>query len=189
MNKPFRDKLIESEPINPSFKQKYDKEVKAMLEKKLNKLQKISFPISGLFGLFFFVFFGYVTIISKELPGLSRLGFGIGSIFGLAWAAMMLWILKRGRLNLKTHPRMMAGWAWGVTLSNMTILLLVGGQHPNETWAVYMAVSGLVFLLMGAVFLITDRIDQNQLKTQEKLLEIELRIAELAEIKQQNNLG
>ena len=44
-----------------------------------------------------------------------------------------------------------------------------------------MILCGLVFLVMGAMFLIRHVVELSELKTREKLLEIECRLAELAE--------
>ena len=52
---------------------------------------------------------------------------------------------------------------------------------PENTVGLRMILSSLVFLLMGAVFLIRHVVEQSELKTREKLLEIEYRLAELAD--------
>jgi len=44
-----------------------------------------------------------------------------------------------------------------------------------------MILGGLVFLVMGLAFLMRHFIEQSELKTRERLLEIEYRLAELAE--------
>ena len=52
---------------------------------------------------------------------------------------------------------------------------------PENVVGLRMILSGLVFLVMGAVFLIRHVVEQSELKTREKLLEIEYRLAELAD--------
>ena len=59
--------------------------------------------------------------------------------------------------------------------------MLVGGKLADPIKGVQMVVNGLVFLMMAAVFMIFSRINQAELNTREKLLEIELRLAEIAE--------
>jgi hypothetical protein len=44
-----------------------------------------------------------------------------------------------------------------------------------------MVLNGLVFLVIAALFMIANRVDQAQLKTREKLLEIEYRLAVMSE--------
>lgn len=46
--------------------------------------------------------------------------------------------------------------------------------------------SGVVFLVIGVAFLIRHVMEQSELRTQEKLLEIDYRLAELAEIVRSN---
>lgn len=186
MNKSFRDKLIESEPINPTFKQKYEREVKAMLEKKLTKIQKIGYTFATLLGIGFTIIFATVAIIGTELPFLARLGFGFGAIFGLVWAGFTGWILKKGEINLKSHPTAMVGMTWGFTIIMVVIYMFLAPKAADPTKGIHMLIIGLIFLVQAAAFMISNRIDQAQLKTQEKLLELELRIAELAETKKNN---
>ncbi len=176
----FRDQLIESESMNPNLKEKYEKELKNMLEKKLNLTMKISYTLSGILSLVMGVFFSYIAIVTaKGLPNLIRFSFGFGAIMAFLWTGMMVWILKRGRLNLRRDSKMSAGWVWGVVVVNMTVLLLVSGQNPNSTLSVFMAVSGLVFLVIGAVFLIAEKINQSELNTKEQILLMKLQMAEI----------
>ena len=52
---------------------------------------------------------------------------------------------------------------------------------PDNITGLRMILSGLVFLVAGAVFLLQNTIAQAELKSREKLLEIEYRLAELTE--------
>jgi hypothetical protein len=52
---------------------------------------------------------------------------------------------------------------------------------PNNIMGLRMILSGMVFLAMGAIFLLRNVIDQSEQRATEKLLEIEYRLAELTE--------
>lgn len=177
----FQDRLLAAEQLNPEYQEKYNKEVRAMLEKKLTPVQRWGYVFSAILGVVFLTVFGIAAIVARELPILARLVFGLGAVFGLAWAAFAGSIAKRGTLNLRAHPTAMTGMAWGFVIILMTLLLLLGTRQPDSTRSVFVVVSGLVFLVMAAVFMIFNRIDQAELKTREKLLEIEYRVAEIAE--------
>ena len=62
-----------------------------------------------------------------------------------------------------------------VTLVVFTITMLaLMGQVPDPGTRVIMGSIALLFFGMGCVFLITTRLEQMELRTREKLLEIEL---------------
>jgi len=63
----------------------------------------------------------------------------------------------------------------------VTLFLLQGGRHPDSVRSLFMGVFGLAFLVMGGVGLIGVYVHQAELKTREKLLEIEYRLAQMAE--------
>ena len=143
-NNKFRDQLIGMDSINQDLKTKYEKEVKTMLEKKLNLTQKISFTISGILGLVIAGFFAYTSIYSFTLDGhethevvvmlrIIRGTFIFGSIMAFLWSGMMFWILKRGTLNLRRDNKITAGWTWGITLTTMVVMLVIGGSESKRT--------------------------------------------------------
>jgi hypothetical protein len=170
---------LQAEATSPALRDKYEKEVANMLETKLEGFKKWHLIGSGVITFIMGGFFGYTGITQTHLPALIRIGFGGGALFGFAWTGMVAWIVHRKSLNKKTDTTFMAHWAWGAVLFNMVIILLVGGKNPDSTRSVFMAVSGLVFLLMGALFMLANRIEQSELRTREKLLEIELKLLQM----------
>lgn len=180
--KEFRDRLLEMEQITPALKDKYQKETQAMFEKKLTVFGKFAWIGSGILGIVFVVLFGTVAIWApKEFPVLGRMVFILGAVFGLAWAGLCASILKRGSFDRMSHSKAAAGMGWGITIIVMTWAMLFAGKHPDSLSGIRAICVGLAFLVMAAVFMITSRIQQSELRTREKLLEIELRMAELAE--------
>ncbi len=51
----------------------------------------------------------------------------------------------------------------------------------NQLQGLMMVANGLVFLICAAVYWLTYRVEQAELNTREKLLQLELRLAELGE--------
>jgi uncharacterized membrane protein len=68
--------------------------------------------------------------------------------------------------------------AWGLPVILVTLFMV---SAPDTIIGLRMIVAGLVFLVMGLAFLLRHVIEQSELKTREKLLEIEYRLAELVE--------
>jgi hypothetical protein len=60
-------------------------------------------------------------------------------------------------------------------------MLALMGQVPDVGMRVIMGSIALSFFGMGSVYLITARLEQMELRTREKLLEIELELQQVAE--------
>ena len=178
----FSNRLVAMEQITPSLEEKYRKEIKAMSEKKLTRSMKLGWIGSGIMGIGFVVLFGTAAIMApEEFPIVSRLMFVAGAVFGLAWAALAATIVKRGSSNFKSHGKAAVGITWCFLVLLTTVTLVQTGKHPDRIVSVHKLCSVLAFLIMGSLFMIKYQIEKAELKTREKLLEVELRLAELAE--------
>jgi len=181
-DKTFREKLLDMEKPNASYKKQYEMEVLAMVEKKLTGWTKLSHIVGLIMGLGFAVLFGTVAvIIPREFPLWGRFIFALGAVFGLIIIVFEGWILKKGTINLKTDEMASAGLAWGFIVIIGSIVLVFSGTHSDPIKGVHMLVYLLFFLVMAAVFMIRAFIQRSELNTREKLLEIEYRLADLAE--------
>ncbi len=181
-NTNFSDQLLSMEQVNPTFQERYEKEIKKMLEKTLNPIQRFMFGFSAAMGAAFAIGFAYVAVVSaRELPLLIRGSFGFGALVGLIWAIIAGKIVASGKMNLRTHPNAMNGLIWGFLVILQVVFMTMGGQHPDRVLSVFMILNGLTFLMMGATFMINNSIEQSELNVKEKLLGIELRLAEIAE--------
>ena len=175
----FSDRLIQCEAPTPALHEKYRKEITAMLEKELSPRGRVGWIFWAVFCLALATLFGYVAIWSYgDLPLWGTGIFALGALFDLILAGISAWIAYSGRLLVKIQPPAMAGLGWGFTVIVVTIFLVA---MPDSFAGVRALVGGLVFLVMAAVFLLASRAEQVELRTKEKLLEIEYRIAELGE--------
>lgn len=129
----------------------------------------IGFAVTGLFGTL-------AVMVPAGFPWYGRLMFALGVPFGIGWAVLGIRVFRRGSIDLKVDTHAYYGMAWGLPVM-MTTLALVGA--PEGIVGVRMIVSCLAFLVGGAVFLLRGVVEQSELKTREKLLEIEYRLAEL----------
>jgi len=133
-------------------------------------------------GLGFTILFGTMAVIvPKEFPIWGRFLFALGAVFGLAIIIVEVWILKKGTINLKKDEMAMAGLGWGFVVIVSAAVLVFSGQLADRIVAVHMLVSLLFYLVMAAVFMIRAFIQRSELNTREKLLEVEYRLADLAE--------
>ena len=112
---------------------------------------------------------------------MPRVGLGVGALFGLAWAIVGAGIAWRGELDLKRDSRRIAVMAWSFTVLMTTFFLVAGMNAADRLQGLMMIAGGLPFLIGAGVYWLNYRIEQAELTTQEKLLQLELRLAMLSE--------
>jgi hypothetical protein len=189
---PFRERILSADAVDPALREKYQKEIQTMFEKQLTGGQRLAHIFTAVLSIVSVIVFSIAAVlvprsirgvpnIPPAIPILIGVAFGIGAVFGLAWAVLLFRILRRGSTQLRKDPKTMAGLTWGFVVIMVTIFMIVADRPGDHLWGVQMVVNGLVFLVGAAVFLINSVVQDSQLKTQEKLLEIEYRLAEIAE--------
>ena len=177
----FRDQLLAVEPLSPDFRAKLEKELRTMFIRQIHLPGRIFFGVIALASLAIAGLCGYLAVTQTELPVAARIGLGIGTLFGLASTGMLTRILRRGALNLKIDNRRIAAAVWVFTVLLMTCFLMLGMSIEDRVMGVLMIVYGLTFLICAGVFLVVYRVEQAEFSLREKLLELELRLAELGE--------
>jgi hypothetical protein len=83
----LRDRLCELEPPNPLLRERYAKELQAMLEKKLILPMKVFLALVTAASIAIAIFLGTAALIHGELRFLARVGLAGGEIFALAWGS------------------------------------------------------------------------------------------------------
>ena len=152
-----------------------------MFIRELNLPGRIFFCVIALVSLGIAVLCGYLAATQTTLPVVARAGLAIGTLFSLASAAMLVQVLRRGALNLKVDNRRIAAGVWVFTVLLMTCFLMLGMSAEDRVMGVLMIAYGLTFLICAGVYLVVYRIEQAEFSVREKLLELELRLAELSE--------
>jgi hypothetical protein len=177
----LRDQLCELETHNPLLRERYTQEIQAMLEKKLTSRSKWFLAAVAVASLAIAAYLGGLAVVHDKLPPLARVGLAGGAVFGLAWAYLAGRALRRGTWELRIQPVAMAGLAWGFAVLLETCFLVLAPQFPDPFQATVALFSGLVILVGAGVAMVTVCIQQAELRTQEALLRLEYRIAEMSE--------
>ena len=152
-----------------------------MFEKELTTRNKVLYGFIGVLSVALAIMFAVFAIKSAGLPWEARLGFVLGVVFSGAWALLMFRTLRRGKLDLKFDEKAQAALVWGFIVFMVTLFMLLAGRHPDSVRSVGMVVNGIVFLIGAAMFMTMAGINSSRMKLEERLLEIQLRIAELTE--------
>lgn len=124
---------------------------------------------------------GYLAATEAELPPAARIALATGTLFGVAWCVVAGRMAWRGATDLKVDTQRIASMVWVFTVLMMVFFLFVGMSLEDRLLGLMMIANGLAFLIGAAVIWLTHRIERSELATRERLLQIELRLAEMAE--------
>jgi hypothetical protein len=190
--KRFVDQLLAADPPSADARQNYEKGMRTMFEKTLTRGQRREYlvvtVVMGLFGLVLAIY-----------PGLNALfGWPSGPIWvGPEWKFIRTWYLltgmallavaaisfrayRKGMVSQRTANDWTASTAVGYTGVLGCLFLFMAREIP-EMLGDEMQVLGLVLLGFAAVAWIRHCVVRAEMRTAERLLEIELRVAEIEE--------
>jgi hypothetical protein len=184
MNDRFRERLLELEQMTPAVKERYDKEVQAMLERRITGTDRKVWLGGTIMSVVFAVLLGVFAIIPPlaEVPLFPRIGPAVGALFSVGFAIFFLRVFRRGSFDLKSDASFFIGMIWLMVVLAVAMFMVMSLLVPDRIVGLWLSVFGVVVLVIGAVFLIRHGIAQSELRTREKLLEIEYRLAELVEM-------
>ena len=177
----FADRLIAVEPRSTTSRQQLQQELHAMFVRELTTPRRVFFGFVGVAAVISASVCGLLALTEPNLPTLPRIGLAVGTLFGLAWAAVAARICWRGSLELRIDARRIAVMVWVFTVLTMVFFLMAGMSAEDRLLGLMLIANGLAFLIGAGVYWITYRIEQAELNTREKLLQLELRLAELQE--------
>jgi hypothetical protein len=185
MNDSFRERLLELqlEQMPPALRERYNREIQAMWEKRITGTDRWAVLGFAVMSVLFAVFLGVLAIIPPlaEVPLLARIPVAVGALFSVGFTVFLLRVLRRGSFDLKSDASFFIGMIWLFVVLTVAMFMVMSLLVPDRIVGLWLSVFGVVVLVIGAVFLIRHGIAQSELRTREKLLEIEYRLAELAE--------
>ena len=175
----LRERLLAVGSPSAKFKAQFQKEIRSMLIKKLTAPRRVCFCFIAVAASVSTLVCGSLALTEPQLPPMARLGLGTGVLFGLAWVIAIVSILRRGEIDQRRDGRRIAQMVWVFTLLMTIFFCAIGMSRPEKLLSVLMMVQSLVFLISAAVYWLNHRIEEAELNVKEKLLELELHIAEL----------
>lgn len=179
MHQGIREKLVQMERTTPELQQRYAQEVQAMYEKQLTGFRRWTWLIAAIMGIGLAVGFGTLSVVlPPDFPLLARLTFAAGALFGVGWAILGLRVFRRGSISPKSDNT--AAAMMGAALPLLVAIVLMVSA-PETMGGLRMMITGVFWLVFAAIFMLRHAIDRAAIETRERLLEIEYRVAELAE--------
>jgi hypothetical protein len=178
----FAERLMKSEPGSDELRRRYEEGKLALMERWLTPWQRrvgwLGLPVYGLL----IIGGGYLLLMDN--PALPREWVVLDAVTAVGVLALGLWLLRvllrRGRVTWQDDQAMV--WVAGLGLCALSFALFEIARSLEDTHAALrMEGISIVFLVGGIFGVLLERIRRSKLETRVKLLELELRVAELAQ--------
>jgi|GEM_PF-2773269 len=180
-NKRFADRLVSVESPKPGVQEQLRKELHDMFIRELSNPRRIFFGIVATIAAISGLVCIALALTEQQLPMAARIGLGVGSLFGFAWAFFAGRVCWSGNLDLRIDAKRMAQMVWVFTVLMMTFFMYLGMSAKDRTQGILMIVYTLPFMIGAGVYWLNYRIEQTELVTREKLLELELQVTKQIE--------
>jgi hypothetical protein len=187
-DKRLRERLLEMETLDEAPRQTYGDQIKAMLDGRLDPVKRIGFALLALIGLLSVIGFGGPAGRDDEAweaVFVFRLLMIAAVLVSMAWTALTGWAALSGVCR-RSHRPWIAALALAMVFFYLVALMFVFAVPVSQQES--RALAGTQWVLVGFFLLNTVGLGatlavvyHGQFKSQEKLLEIEYRIADLAE--------
>jgi hypothetical protein len=187
--KGFGDRLLDQERPDPVYRQRYERQVQAMLEKRLSPIARIGFAALALLGVWAtveFCHYGLKHSNSYDILFLLRVVFLPAAFVSAVWTCLTGWVAVTGRLHLRSQRPYLApiglALAFYLAVTMMFIFVVpISREQGQSGLGTQLALMAFSFVITLGLCITIAVIHRGQCATQERLLQIEYRIADLAE--------
>lgn len=152
-----------------------------MFVRKLSMASRIFLTVVMLFDFGAAVLCASLVVTEDKLPVIARVGLGCGVLFALAWGGWFATVLRRGEMNIRRDGAVMAAMVWGFTLIMCVFMVMGGAVLEDRGKGAIIILNALFFLIGAAVYFLSQRIEAAQLTLTERMLRMELQMAEMME--------
>ena len=174
----FRQRLLELEPLSSERNEAIQQEIQAMFEPQMSRWEKVYWGASVVGFALNAVCCIVVGLFAPGEPTMKAVWVILGVGNAVA-AAFVLRRMRKGRMNLQ--QQFSAGKAAvGVAMFVAVLILINAINHPslqNLAWGLF----GVLGLVLAAAIAIHNRILAAELNGKEQSLQLQYRLAELAE--------
>ena len=169
-----REHLLALEPQDPALRAEYERRLNAMLEVPLTTPRRVLMVAVAVVAAAMAVLF-VALVATESVPWKTQGAFALGVLFAAGWVAYAVRILRRGSYHRRTDTTTAANLAWAFTVLT-AVAFALAAPHKDP-----FVIFGFLFLLPAAVILLRTVTEQSELRTQERLLELEYKLARLTE--------
>jgi hypothetical protein len=170
----FQQQLLAAESTDSALRTEYERKRNAMFETELSAARKLGFLTLCLFN-FLVIGLVVVLLLTESMPRRAAVPLALGVGFAVAWTIFFIQMLRRGAVRRRIDPPLAAGMGFFFALA-MCVVLAVSGVELNSVMLI-----SIMLLIPAGVNLVRVQIQQSELRTQERLLELQYRLSVLSE--------
>jgi len=185
-NDSFTDKLLAMEQTSPIYKEQYERKVKAMLETKLSRMQRVGFAILAVIGICATIQFFNMT--QKNQENIWRLFTIPPLVLAIGWTILTGWVAVTGILKLRIQRPGIISIALALCFFAVVAFVLIWIIPLSREDTSNLPILGTQLALMGffmvntiGLCMILGGLCRLDFRSREKLLEIECHLADLTE--------
>lgn len=178
----FKSNLLNAEsavPADARARLRYEKQLADLFESPLTAGRKAGLVFATLVGVGTAIQCAAILMVHRPLNPVMIEGMTLGILFGVACAVACARVLVRGTFRRRGDSTTYANLIWVFTVLMQVAFMQADALHPQSSPR--FTVFGLVFVIGASVILLRTVAEQSELRTREKLLEIQLDVAELKE--------
>lgn len=172
----FRDRLKAVQHVTPEYRERFERSMKEMTERQLTPAERTAGLLVVLFNLAGLATMTWV-VIHLHLSPMIAVAFGVLGVVILAMMLIKATEVITGKAVMKMQPRV--AWIGWFGAMFYVIAMMIAMPSMGNWFRGYFTVLALFPLIVMAAQLIQTTIGQSTLAVQEKLLEMELRLAEM----------
>ena len=177
MNQEFKDKLMDADTENPHLRAEYQRKLAAMLEPPLTWYRRTGLVFAMCVCVVTLIIAAAIAFQFRHGPSSVLAGMAVGAGFGLAGLFLCARILIRGTYRMGRDSTAQAGLIWGFVVLLVTIFMVAGGTSSIR--GIGLTVDGIVFLIGAGLMLMRSVIEDGELRTREKLLELQHELSQI----------
>jgi Na+/proline symporter len=185
-NNSFTDRLLAMEKTSPIYKEQYERKVKAMLEKKLSRIQRVGFALLAVIGICATILF--CNMVQKKQEDIWRLFTVPPLVLAIIWTLLTGWITVTGKLKLRSQRLGIIIIALAMCFFTVVAFMLIWIIPLSRRDISDLPVLGTQLTLVGfflvntiGLCVVLAGLNRLDFRSREKLLEIECRLVDLTE--------
>ncbi len=185
-NNSFTDRLLAMEKTSPFYKEQYERKVKAMLEQKLSRIQRIGFAILAVIGICATILF--FNMVQKKQEDIWRLFTVPPLVLAIIWTILTGRVTVTGKLRLRSQRLGIISIALALCFFTVVAFVLIWIIPLSRRDISDLPVLGTQLALVGfflvntiGLCVVLAGLNRLDLRSREKLLEIECRLVDLTE--------
>lgn len=181
MNTPnLREGLLGAEGHDPGLETRYRERVRALTERRLTGVARVSHALGMLLGLALVVRFLQLFVQDSAHGRPEALvGLGLGLAFSAGWALAELAVLRAGVERHLSHGAVRTLLIVGFTSLLAGLMLWAGIEASDPARGIRLILFGLVFwCVIGLPFLISHLLRDSEVRIRIALLRLELQLPE-----------